>query len=73
MVDIAMTALVVVVADHAGGIGRTGMALGDGVVDRGLQGQTFSVCLSGSIVAVAKTAGVAGKPTVQGIDIGLRT
>lgn len=72
MVDIAMAGLVVVMAGDTGGGGGAIFAGKDGVVDRGLQGQSFGVGLGGGVIAVAKGAGVAGNPLMQAIDVRLR-
>jgi len=53
MIDIAMTCHIVLVADHAGGIGYAELAVGNSVVNGALQRQVFSVCLGGSVIFVA--------------------
>ena len=72
MVDIAMAALVVVVADDTGGIQGAGLAVGNGVVNRSLQGQVLGVGLGGSVIVMAEVAGVASHPAVQGVHVYLR-
>lgn len=73
MIDVAMTSLVIAMANHTSGIRRAIPAIGYSASDRGFQGESFRVGLGGSIIAMTKGTGISGNSTVQGIDICLRS